>query len=301
MSSPGPGTAHKRTAILAVHGIGSQRALETVRGVIRGIWLDSEDPYDRGRRIWSHPERTGIDIDLTVMTTNEVPDAKDDRIVDFHELYWAHLMSETKAVAVLLWLYELCRKGPNMKPGINGLWWASAIFLCLMNLSFTVLALEAVLLFSRPTSAQTMLVAPYLLLFTSVLFGIYVARRWHAWRLIKWLAAFCVIGVVLGVGYFGLEWLVHGNAAIPDGAELVTIVALPTLVALFVTYLLMGRQGVRAFWRTMVVSLLMCGIFIVIDRYWHPDTPLSDTLLKAWPWGLNSPWSAILAFAVLGL
>jgi hypothetical protein len=301
MSSPGPGTAHKRTAILAVHGIGSQRALETVRGVIRGIWLDSEDPYDRGRRIWSHPERTGIDIDLTVMTTNEVPDAKDDRIVDFHELYWAHLMSETKAVAVLLWLYELCRKGPNMKPGINGLWWASAIFLCLMNLSFAVLALEAVLLFSRPTSAQTMLVAPYLLLFTIVLFGIYVARRWHAWRLIKWLAAFCVIGVVLGVGYFGLEWLVHGNAAIPDGAELVTIVALPTLVALFVTYLLMGRQGVRAFWRTMVVSLLMCGIFIVIDRYWHPDTPLSDTLLKAWPWGLNSPWSAILAFAVLGL
>ena len=44
------------------------------------------------------------------MTTNEVPGSKDGRIVDFHELYWAHLMSETKAVAVLLWLYELCAK-----------------------------------------------------------------------------------------------------------------------------------------------------------------------------------------------
>jgi hypothetical protein len=41
---------HKRTAVLVVHGIGSQRALETVRGVIKGVWLNSENPYDAGRR-----------------------------------------------------------------------------------------------------------------------------------------------------------------------------------------------------------------------------------------------------------
>ena len=29
-----------------------------------------------------------------------------------------------------------------MKPGMNGLWWAAAIFLCLMNLSLAVLALQ---------------------------------------------------------------------------------------------------------------------------------------------------------------
>ncbi len=78
--------SHKRTTVLVVHGIGSQRALETVRGVIRGVWLDSENPYDKGRRIWTHPERDGADIDLSVMTTNEVPDSKDKRSVDFHEL-----------------------------------------------------------------------------------------------------------------------------------------------------------------------------------------------------------------------
>src|SRR3979411_2479618 len=148
----------KRTAVLVVHGIGSQRALETVRGVIRGVWSDSDKPSDGGKRIWTHPETSGPDIDLAVMTTNEVPLSHDKRSVDFHELYWAHLMSETKAVAVLLWLYELGRKGPIMKLGMNGLWWAVAIFLCLMNLSIALLALQGVSLFSQ-TNSQAMLVA----------------------------------------------------------------------------------------------------------------------------------------------
>ena len=126
------GAERQRTAILVVHGIGSQRALETVRGVIRAVWRNRKNPDDKGRRIWTHPQRDGADIDLAVMTTNTVPGSTDKRVVDFHELYWAHLMSETKAVAVLLWLYELCRKGPIMKPGMNGLWWAAAIFLCLI-------------------------------------------------------------------------------------------------------------------------------------------------------------------------
>jgi hypothetical protein len=122
-----PATQHKRTAVLVIHGIGSQRALETVRGVMRGVWLDDDNPSDKGKRVWTHPEKDGSDIDLSVMTTSTVPDSHDGRYVDFHELYWAHLMSETKAIAVLLWLYELCRKGPIMKPGINGIWWAAAI------------------------------------------------------------------------------------------------------------------------------------------------------------------------------
>src|SRR3954453_4271428 len=172
MAAFDPVTGHKRTAILVVHGIGSQRALETVRGVIRGVWLDRNNPADQGKRIWTHPERDGADIDLSVMTTSDVPGTRD-RCVDFHELYWAHLMSETRAVAVLLWLYELCRKGPILKPGINGLWWAVAIFLCLMNLSLAVLALQAIFLFSRNT-AQTMLIAPFLLLFSSLLLSLVV-------------------------------------------------------------------------------------------------------------------------------
>src|SRR3569623_1634329 len=96
-----------RTAVLVVHGMGSQRPLETVRGVINAVWFDDDD-HDKGsKKLWSHPEPSGVDLDLTVMTTNDIPKEggtsdKDRRVADFHELYWAHLMSETKAVAVLL-------------------------------------------------------------------------------------------------------------------------------------------------------------------------------------------------------
>src|SRR5258708_2474532 len=126
MADTDSGTDHKKTAVLVVHGIGGQRALETVRGVVRGVWLGNEDPSVSGRQIWNHPERSGIDIDLPVLTTNEIRGSVDGRSVDFHELYWAHLMSETKAVAVLLWLYELCRKGPLLRVGLNILWWNGA-------------------------------------------------------------------------------------------------------------------------------------------------------------------------------
>src|SRR6266487_3572737 len=291
--------SHKRTAVLVVHGIGSQRALETVRGVIRGVWLDSENPHDKGRRIWTHPERDGADIDLSVMTTNEVPDSKDKRSVDFHELYWAHLMSETKPVAVLLWLYELCRKGPIMKPGTNGLWWAAAIFLGLMNLSFALLALRGVFLFSQ-TSPQSMLVAPFLLILSCVVFGLLIAVRWQASRLIELLAKFCAGGLLIAGAYFGIKWLVPGSGDTTDGADLATIVALPTLTALLATYLLMGQQGLRAFWRALWVSAAMFFVFLCL-AFAHPAGNAIETVVKGWPWSLNSPWSSVLAWAVIGL
>jgi hypothetical protein len=69
MTDPGSERQHQRTAVLVVHGIGSQRALETVRGVIRAVWLNSDNPHDAGRRIWTHPESYVADMDLSVMTT----------------------------------------------------------------------------------------------------------------------------------------------------------------------------------------------------------------------------------------
>src|SRR5450631_3583559 len=120
----------RRTAVLVVHGMGSQRVLDTVRGVVNAVWLDKDGPPGKGdKRFWLHPEKKNDDLDLSVITTNEVPGTADGRSVDFHEFYWAHLMSETRAVAVLLWLFELVRKGPRLKPGIRALWWGITIFL----------------------------------------------------------------------------------------------------------------------------------------------------------------------------
>jgi len=295
-----PATRHKRTAVLVVHGIGSQRALETVRGVMRGVWLDEDNPNDKGRRVWSHPERGGEDIDLTVMTTNGVPESKDGRVVDFHELYWAHLMSETKAVAVLLWLYELCRKGPYMKPGMNTLWWAAAVFLSLMNLSFAVLVLDAIWLFSR-NAAQNMLVAPFLVLFASLGLGLVVAWKWRANRLLKVILACCAGGLALIAAYAIAERLLPAHDGIPDGVEIFALVALPTLIALIATLLVMGRQGLRAFWRAIVISVVVSGCFIVADRFWHPEISLLASVARGWLWALNSPWSVAAASAVIGL
>ena len=209
-------------------------------------------------------------------------------------------MSETKAVAVLLWLYELCRKGPIMKRGMNGLWWAAAIFLSLMNLSFAVLVLNGVLLFSQNV-AQIMLVAPFLLLFASLLSGLYVAATWKAFRLIRLLGLLCAAGVIVIAIYFLVETFAPGSSDVPDGADLFTLVALPTLIAVLASFLLMGRQGMRAFCRALVISVVVFGVFVVTDRYWHPDTPFAVTMVKAWVWGLNSPWSVATAAAVIGL
>src|SRR4051794_26785153 len=123
MSRRPGGRTPKKTAVLVVHGMGSQRPLQTVRGIVDALYPDA------GRvnkvKIWNHPERTGTDIDLPVVTA--IPIDKDGRRIDFHEIYWAHLMSETRAVAVLLWLFELVRKGPWLKPGMRSLWYGGAI------------------------------------------------------------------------------------------------------------------------------------------------------------------------------
>lgn len=286
------GGRRKRTAVLVVHGIGSQRAQETVRGVIRAVWSDNDDAKtESGKRLWTHPEPNGADIDLAVMTTNAVPGAKDGRSVDFHELYWAHLMSETKPVAVLLWLFELARKGPIMKPGMNGAWWAAAVFLCLLLLSIALLALQGVAMFSQ-TNAQAMLVGPFLLVFSSVVFGTLVALRNRAFRLSRLLATICAFGIGVAIVYMVLGWLVPDR----DGT---TSVALPLLTALLATYLLMGAQGVRAFWRVLFVSAVVFVLFLACT--WDPEATVGTNLFNGWrPWGLDSPWSSLLAWAVIG-
>jgi hypothetical protein len=300
-----PATQHKRTAVLVIHGIGSQRALETVRGVMQGVWLDDDNPSDKGKRVWTHPEKDGSDIDLAVMTTSTVPDSHDGRYVDFHELYWAHLMSETKAIAVLLWLYELCRKGPIMKPGMNGIWWVVAIFLCLMNLSFALLALQGVLMFSD-TNPQAMLVGPFLLILSSVLFGPLVTRRrYDAPRLRNLLVKISAAGVAIVILYFVGELLIPAwhtpTGVLVTAADLLTMVALPIVAALLATYLLMNRPGVCAFWRALVVSAVIFIAFLPVTRFWHPDDTLTEILIDGWrPWSLNSEWSSVLAWTVIG-
>jgi hypothetical protein len=52
---------HKRTAVLVVHGMGSQRPLDTVRGVVEAVSLEGDLSARGERRIGTHPERSGVD------------------------------------------------------------------------------------------------------------------------------------------------------------------------------------------------------------------------------------------------
>ena len=51
-----------RTAVLVVHGMGSQRPLETVRGIVDAVWL-CPATATAPRNYWTHPELSGVDID----------------------------------------------------------------------------------------------------------------------------------------------------------------------------------------------------------------------------------------------
>lgn len=74
--------APKSTAVLVVHGMGSQRPLDTMRGVVDAVWLEGDRSY-KTRRTWLHPELSGVDdLDLSVITTSIVP-GTDRRRIDF--------------------------------------------------------------------------------------------------------------------------------------------------------------------------------------------------------------------------
>src|SRR5262249_36526406 len=147
-----------------------------------------------------------------------------------------------------------------------------------------------------------LLVPPFLMLCVCILFAIAIAARWSAARLIKKLALFFVFALAVTVAYFVAELypLWTPTKDLPDAAELATIVALPTLIAWIGTRLLMGQQGARAFKRALAISVFIAVVFTIVDQFWF-HVPLMKSLVRAWPWGLNAPWSVPLAFAILGL
>ena len=218
-------TRKLRTAVLVVHGMGSQRPLETVRGVINAIWFDDDDhTQDKNKKLWSHPEPSGVDLDLTVMTTNSFKDNAGSRVADFHELYWAHLMSETKPVAVLLWLFELGRKGPHFKTAINGLWWCGAVFLCLLLLSVSLLALQFLTRFANivlePYGTP---IVTFLMVLAGMLYANHEVKRQGWTRLLAALRGYIrrmwtaiLIVAVIVVVLLSLKWPALGIAAFPS-------------------------------------------------------------------------------------
>lgn len=139
----GPG---KRTAVLIVHGMGNQRPLETLRGIVKAVWSTDHVIGGPEPKHWVHFKRVASrreksDADLPVITTSGM--AGTGRQVDFHEFYWAHVMAETRLAAVLIWLFEFVKKGPApMRRDIRLFWFLAVPFLIATIVSLALLGSE---------------------------------------------------------------------------------------------------------------------------------------------------------------
>jgi hypothetical protein len=285
----------KRTAVLVVHGMGSQRVQSTVRGIVYATWLDKDGfPGPNDKRYWLHPEQRIGDTDLSVITTSEIPNTVDNRKADFHELYWAHLLSETRAVAVLLWLFELVRKGPRLKRGMRALWWGATIFLCLLIQSVVLLLLHAVLQFlGKPPlihsgkikfaesesgsinlwnheyhEPEALLLAPFFVLF---MVGSYILIFSALRGAFKIAVGALIIAVLAGkFFYMGTNFEYDINPLLAK----ITVLFLPIGVSLCVAAIAMGRWGVIAMFATYLLSSAFFILYLdarYLVRWDHSD------------------------------
>ena len=289
-----------RTAVLVVHGMGSQRPLETVRGVVDAVWFDHSAKKRAGdKRIWTHPEPSGVDIDLTVMTTSSLTGKPGGRTADFHELYWAHLMSETKAVAVLLWLFELARKGPRFTTALNALWYGVAMYLALLILSVTSIALRAIILFvDIPGEPQWLLYSTVIMLFVGVALGLLAAALKGAWRLAVWLTIAAAALVAFGAFIYWFPNGLFGGHKSLNSASWWASVALPLLVSLGIGGAVMKKRGILCVLAAYAISWPFLGIYLLLWRHVSLTSMVAGGHL---PWSMDSDASLISAFVLIAV
>lgn len=314
MSDTSTTAVSKRTAVLMVHGIGNQRPLDTVRGLVDAVWRDLEEDDKEGdtvakgtiakdpkyvKKTWVHPEASGIDLDLSVITTNAVPEVGD-RNVDFHELYWAHLMSETRAIAVVLWLFELVRKGPLLNPRMKLLWWGSAIFLSALILSISYLIILGIVWFSNVGGEpQSVFYATVLMLLLGC-----AGTIWYSWR----KRAFQYVKIVLPATLFVSILVGCAYGMIPPAWQAwAANQVLPLTVAVVTILVVMGTWGFLAFLLTFGFSILFFLVYLagLCIKYWflyfatsHAEGVSMSALIL--PWNLQSSWSAVAAWIIIG-
>jgi hypothetical protein len=124
-----------RTAVLVFHGIGDQRPMETMLGVVNAVLGEAELDRETARRKGAIPRwikpYVGEDgsFDLKSVTTPPLG-LTEKRRYDFFELYWAHLMNGTRFVAVLLWLCDLAKRDRSSLPAdARWIWYVTVTIL----------------------------------------------------------------------------------------------------------------------------------------------------------------------------
>lgn len=83
-----------KTAVVVVHGMGEQRPMDTLWGLVEALWINDPQVGD-SRQVYPKPDRMSDNFELRRITTVRSKLIGGKR-VDFFELYWAHLMLENK-------------------------------------------------------------------------------------------------------------------------------------------------------------------------------------------------------------
>lgn len=112
-------TTKPKTAVVVIHGMGEQRPMDTIRGVVDALWSCDRDlvPADNAET-YSMPDTMSGSFDLRRITTRhaELEDGLSKR-ADFFEFYWAHLMTGNTVGSVATWLWGLLWRPPWTVPG----------------------------------------------------------------------------------------------------------------------------------------------------------------------------------------
>jgi hypothetical protein len=102
-------------AVIVIHGIGEQHPGATLRNVIASSALT--DPV--GERVWIKPDRRSESFELRKVTLKADFEGKLPR-TDVFELYWAHMIRDTRLGQVIGWARKLLLRRPPQR--LRGAW-----------------------------------------------------------------------------------------------------------------------------------------------------------------------------------
>jgi hypothetical protein len=239
---------------------------------------------------------------------------------------------------VLLWLFELVRKGPRLKLGMRALWWGASVFLCILLASVVLLGLHGALLF---------LGHPPLIDDNHILFGtlesgaIRLSNHGYHEPEALVLAPFFVLCMVATYVALASLWKRAFRIAIPgiivagitswiyfrtgdEQIRQVTIVFLPLVLSICIAGLSMGKWGAWVMVLTYIFAGLFFGIYLhsryMIDwdgclfylpKYISPNQcvpyftslkPFARIWSEGWIfWSLNERYSSVIALSVIAI
>ncbi len=131
-----------KTAVVVIHGMGEQRPMETLRGLVSALWsCDRDVVKEREKAVYSKPDAITGSFELRRITTrNGELEAGGHKRVDFFEFYWAHLMTGNTVASVAGWAAGLLIRRPSSVPRRLILPWLAGLGLMLVTVVLLALA-----------------------------------------------------------------------------------------------------------------------------------------------------------------